>query len=239
MLGEPLLRLDECDSTNRIALEWEDAPHGAAVVARVQSGGRGRLGRSWESAQDKGLYLSLVLRREQSAAYSLLSALGAARAIQKLTKIPCRVKWPNDVVAISPSGEVRKIGGILGESKGAKLVVGIGINVNQNLGELPVRPLFPASSLAIEIRSEWEIDAVLTGILAELDALFVRLESGDWNELRADFERVCLGHREVVQIKTGETTWVGVFDSVGEDGALLLRTPDGVKRFLAGDVSYF
>ncbi len=240
MLGEPLLRLEETDSTNRVALDWLDAPHGAAVTARLQTAGRGRLGRPWESAADAGLYLSLILRgRGQGAPqYSLLSALGAARAVETLSGVSCRVKWPNDVLAISDGGEARKIGGILGEARGEKLVIGIGLNVNQGVGELPSRPLFPASSLRLESGRNWEIEAVLGAVLTELEALFGRLEAGEWNDLRVEFERVCFGHGERVRVR-GETEIVGVFEAIDRSGALLLRTADGLKTVLAGDVSYF
>lgn len=241
MLGEPLLRLDETDSTNRVALDWEEAPHGAAVFARAQTGGRGRLGRAWESAAGKGLYLSLVLRNTapNAAIYALLGALGAARALQKMTEVKCRVKWPNDVLALSPRGEARKIGGILGEARGDKLVIGIGININQSHEELPDRPIFPASSLRLESGRNWEIEAVSSAILGELEGLFSQLEAGEWEKLRAEFERVCLGVGEAVEVRTSGANLVGVFESIGEDGALILRTASGPRRVLAGDVNYF
>ncbi len=241
MLGEPLLRLEETDSTNRVALEWQDAPHGAAVVARSQTQGRGRLGRNWESAAGKGLYFSLILRVEVPDAplYSLSSALGVTSALEKLTKLKCRVKWPNDVLCVSSDGEARKIGGILCEARGPQLVVGIGVNVNQNLEELPPRPVFPASSLALESGKTWEIDAVLSAIIRELNVVLPRLENHGWNDLRAEFENQCLGIGEVLRVKTGSETLIGTLESVDEKGALVLRTASGVRKVLAGEISYF
>lgn len=241
MLGEPLLRLDVTDSTNRVALDWDDAPHGAAVVARFQTQGRGRLGRSWESAADLGLYLSLILRVERGNAplYSLSSALGVARAIEKCAGLKCRVKWPNDVLCVASNGEPRKIGGILCEARGDKLVVGIGVNLNQSGEELPLRPIFPASSLAMESGKTWEIDAVLDAVLGELNEVLPRLQNGGWTDLRAEFERQCLGIGEVVRVQMESESVVGVSESVDETGALVLRTAAGVRAVLAGDVSYF
>ncbi len=237
MLGEPILRLDETDSTNRVALDWQDAPHGACVVARSQSGGRGRLGRSWESAADLGLYLSLVLRVEGANAplYSLWSALGVARALEKLSGASFRVKWPNDVLCVAQSGQARKIGGILCEGRGEILVVGIGVNVNHGADELPTRPIFPAASLRLETGRVFEIDAVSAAVLGELNAVFA--QNGD--DLHAEFARRCFGLGEVVSVKSATESLVGVFEGVESDGALLLRTADGLKRILAGDVSYF
>jgi len=237
MLGEPLLRLDETDSTNRVALDWDDAPHGACVVARSQTRGRGRLGRGWESAAGKGLYLSLILRVESASAplFSLWSALGVARALEKLGGPLCRVKWPNDVLCLDSSGQARKIGGILCEGRGEILVVGIGVNVNHGAQELPARPIFPASSLRLATGRVFEIDVVLSAVLAELDAVFAQ----NRDDLHAEFARRCFGLGEVVRVKTATQSWVGVFEGVGEEGALLLRTADGLRRVVAGDVSYF
>lgn len=241
MLGEPLLRLDETDSTNRVALDWADAPDGAAVVARVQTQGRGRLGRKWESAPDLGLYLSLIVRVENSDTplYSLTSALGVALALEALTEQNLRVKWPNDVLCLSFNGEARKIGGILCEARGDKLVIGIGINVNQSAVQLPDRPIFPASSLRVESECEWEIDEVLNAVLCEMTVVLGVLKTEGWSGLHSEFERKCLGIGEVVQIKTGAEALVGVFDSIEDDGSLVLRTADGLKRVLAGDIGYF
>jgi BirA family biotin operon repressor/biotin-[acetyl-CoA-carboxylase] ligase len=237
MLGEPLLHLDETDSTNRVALDWQDAPHGACVVARSQTSGRGRLGRNWESAADKGLYFSLILRVENAGAplYSLWSALGVAVALEKLSGAVFRLKWPNDVLCVTKNGEARKIGGILCEGRGEKLVVGIGVNVNHGEDELPERPIFPASSLRLETGRVFEIDAVLSAILDELEAVFAQ----SWEESHAEFRRRCFGLGDVVRVKSATESLVGVFEGVGEDGALLLRTADGAKRIVAGDVSYF
>lgn len=238
MLGEPILRLDECDSTNRVALDWEDAPHGAAVVARAQSGGRGRLGREWVSPPDAGLYLSLILRpetTENSAILSLVAALGVARALERLTKLKIGIKWPNDILGFAPDGLPLKIGGILCEARGSQVVVGIGINLNQSAYELPPRPVFAASSLRLLCGRDWDVDTVLEAVLAELNGVLFR----QLDDLRAEFEAKCFGFGEVARVKTQTETLVGILAGVDGDGGLRLRTADGEKRILAGEVSYF
>ena len=99
-LGRPRQHFAQTDSTNRVALDWADAPHGALVWADAQSAGRGRLGRSWSSPAGKGLYFSLVLRPTEPnpARYSLLAGLGAARAIERVCDLPIACKWPNDLL---------------------------------------------------------------------------------------------------------------------------------------------
>jgi BirA family biotin operon repressor/biotin-[acetyl-CoA-carboxylase] ligase len=237
MFGQPILRLEEVDSTNTVALDWEDAPHGAAVVARLQTGGRGRLGRTWSSPKDDGLYLSIVLRPEKpenNAILSLMVALGVAQALEKTTGLKIGVKWPNDVLCIRKDGKALKIGGILCEARGPKIVAGIGINLNQSADELPPRPLFEASSLQIESGRAWTVDAVLGAILSELESVLDQT----WSELHREFVRHCFGLGEVVRVKSHAKTLIGIFEAVGDDGALLLRTPNGLQPIVAGDISY-
>lgn len=242
MLGTPLRQLETTDSTNRVALEWHDAPHGAAVVADEQTGGRGRLGRSWSSPAGKGLYLSIILRPGAALAVaplSLLAGLAVANALEPLAGVKIRLKWPNDVLLQRTDGGLVKIGGILCEGRGEIVVVGIGLNLNHERGELPERPLFPASSLKLETDREFEVNRVLTPLLQQMEACLTTLQAGQWDKLRSEFGRKCLGIGEVVRVKTETEQVVGIFESIGEDGALLLRTADGLKRIVAGDVGYF
>jgi BirA family biotin operon repressor/biotin-[acetyl-CoA-carboxylase] ligase len=242
MLGTPLQHLQTTDSTNRIALDWSDAPHGAAVIADEQTGGRGRLGRSWSSPAGKGLYLSLVLRLDNAvslAPLSLIVGLAIANALEPQAGVKIRLKWPNDILLKRPNGELFKIGGILCEGRGEVIVVGIGLNLNHDRGELPERPLFPASSLKLETGRDFEVSAVLPSLFKELEECLNTLQVGQWEKLRHDFQRKCIGLGEVVRVKTETGQLIGIFESINEEGALLLRTADGLQRIVAGDVSYF
>ena len=105
-------------------------PGGTAVVAEEQTAGQGRHGRSWHSEKSSGLYLSVVLRPELPAGsiLSITLALGLAAqdAIDQATGVACELKWPNDLLAGG-----RKCAGILTQRRGAAVIAGIGINVNQ------------------------------------------------------------------------------------------------------------
>jgi biotin-[acetyl-CoA-carboxylase] ligase BirA-like protein len=124
--------IDECDSTNDLARSLGEAgyPHGTWISARIQTRGRGRLGREWRSLEGN-LFLSLVLRLESKDRWSwvpLMTAIAAARAIRELDpRLDVRIKWPNDLWL-----EGRKLGGILCEAVGSRdqsfIVAGIGIN---------------------------------------------------------------------------------------------------------------
>lgn len=242
MLGTPLQHLTTTDSTNRVALDWHDAPHGAAIIADGQTGGRGRMGRSWSSPAGQGLYLSVVLRLDNSislAPLSLVVGLAIANALEPLAQVKIRLKWPNDVLLQRPDGGLFKIGGILCEARGEVIVVGLGLNLNHSQQDLPERPIFPASSLKLETGHYFNSQEVLPHILRELDQALTAFQNGQWEKLRHDFTRKCIGIGEVVRVKTENAQLIGILESIAEDGALLLRTADGLHHVVAGDVSYF
>jgi BirA family biotin operon repressor/biotin-[acetyl-CoA-carboxylase] ligase len=245
MFGEPLLHLEVTGSTNQVALDWTEAPHGAAVVADRQTAGRGRLGRSWNSPGGKGLYLSLVLRTSEAPQLprlSLLAALAAARGLERAGAPKVQCKWPNDLLIQQPNGHRVKIGGILCESRmgeqGRRTVIGIGINLNHTAEDLPERPQFPASSLLMLTEREWPVKEILPLILAELESAVEALERGEWGQLLDSFNQRCAGIGDVVQVQNGEDRILGVLQEVDPEGRLVIRTADGPKTVVVGDVSY-
>src|SRR5581483_5541737 len=103
--------------------------HGTVVLSEEQTAGLGRLGRSWDSQPELGIYCSIVLRLDLSPANlpiaSLLLGLATAEAIQNATQLACDLRWPNDVLI-----RYRKTAGILTHLVENAIVAGIGINVN-------------------------------------------------------------------------------------------------------------
>ncbi len=130
-LGRPRLHLRETGSTNdrARALAAAGTPHGTLVTAREQTAGRGRWGRTWVGPPGRALLMSLVLRELDP-----LLPLRAGLAVADLAGEPARVKWPNDVWL-----DGRKVAGILVEARPQSgwAVLGIGINVAVEVGELP------------------------------------------------------------------------------------------------------
>ncbi len=125
-------RFEEVDSTQRVARELATAGagHGEAVIAELQTAGRGRLGRVWASEPGENLLLSVVLRPGGPVAEAPLLTLGAAAGLA--VAFDLFVKWPNDLV----TREGRKVGGILAELETSGegigfVVLGLGLNVNQ------------------------------------------------------------------------------------------------------------
>lgn len=130
-----------------VGLAEQGAPHGAIVVADEQTAGVGRLGRSWLSERDAGLYCSIILRLPLAPTVipiaTLLLGLATADAIQQTTNLVCDLRWPNDVLI----GE-RKVAGILAQLTEGAVIAGIGVNVNQPT--MPEGLRTPATSLRME-----------------------------------------------------------------------------------------
>src|SRR5262249_3136069 len=129
----------ETGSTNAdlLAVAREGAREGVVLVAEAQTAGRGRMGRRWTSPPRAGLTVSVLMRPYGVPAallgwVPLLTGTAVAAALPAVTAAQPRLKWPNDVLAGGA-----KLGGILAERSGSAIVVGIGLNVTQQLAELP------------------------------------------------------------------------------------------------------
>jgi BirA family biotin operon repressor/biotin-[acetyl-CoA-carboxylase] ligase len=122
--------------------------------------------------------------------------------------------------------------------QGRRTVIGIGINLNHTAEDLPERPQFPASSLLMLTEREWPVKEILPLILAELESAVEALERGEWGQLLDSFNQRCAGIGDVVQVQNGEDRILGVLQEVDPEGRLVIRTADGPKTVVVGDVSY-
>jgi BirA family biotin operon repressor/biotin-[acetyl-CoA-carboxylase] ligase len=156
---------ERCASTQRLLPE--DAPEGAVAVADEQEQGRGRLGRVWVAPAGTSLLLSVVLRPDVAPERLPTLTIVAAEAVCELLGglgLDATVKEPNDVLVGG-----RKVAGVLGEASEGRVVLGLGLNVSQRADELPERPLFPATSLALELGAAPERAGLLVDLLAALE----------------------------------------------------------------------
>ena len=264
MFGESLKHLGETASTNDDARVWarDGATHGSVVRADSQTRGRGRLGRSWVSPPDLGLYFSLILRPEIPMAHvsqlTFLAALACVDAIQETTGLRADVKWPNDLVL-----HEKKIGGILCEAANTApaniasanmaplnvapasieysnrvdfVVVGIGLNLNFCADDLPHDAKLPASSLNLESGNFQDGDALFKSLMWALQGRYERWKNGGWDDLRRDFAQKDILQNRLVRVQTETEIFRGRVRGIDTDGVLLVRSETGLRRVVAGDV---
>jgi BirA family transcriptional regulator, biotin operon repressor / biotin---[acetyl-CoA-carboxylase] ligase len=228
-------------STQDRALELarNGAAEGTRVVARRQTGGRGRGGRAWASPEG-GLYLSIVLESPTASPALLPLAIGArlARAFSQRYGVPTRLKWPNDLVVLDGAHGARKLSGILidevASPAGRRAVAGIGVNVDPPRGALPpeVAPTTASlSEFAVPPPRIDDVEAVTTAA-----ALEARRElaspGGPAGALRACSELLYgVGHRASVDGNDGA---IGTIEALGADGELQLRTDTGTVSVRTG-----
>lgn len=165
-LGHPYRFVEECTSTQRLI---EDAdPEGTTVATDLQTHGRGRLGRRWEAPRGRALLFSVLLHPTPPMALwpelSLVAGDAVAAALREEVGVAAELSHPNDVLIGG-----RKVAGILPEASVGRVVLGIGVNVNQTADELPAETPKPPTSLRIETALERMRAPLLAAILLELE----------------------------------------------------------------------
>lgn len=159
VLGRQIFSYQSVKSTNEIAMRMAEngAVEGTIVTAEEQTSGRGRLGREWHSPRGVGIYLSIILRPlfppDKAPGISLVAALALADVISLYLPNMVKIKWPNDVLING-----RKTAGILTELAADKdriehLIVGVGINVNQEMNDFPSELRPRATSIREALRN--------------------------------------------------------------------------------------
>jgi BirA family biotin operon repressor/biotin-[acetyl-CoA-carboxylase] ligase len=209
------------------------------VVADEQTAGRGRGGNRWWTGAG-GLAFSLLVdaatvaaEQERSPLVALASAAAVADALAPLaSNCSIKIRWPNDVLA----GD-KKICGILVEVlPDRKHIIGIGLNTNNTLADAPAELHATAATLR-DLRGGKPLDqtAVLIDLLKRLESRFAQLRENP----AAVVERVnalCLQRDRPITIESGRQNTSGICRGIAADGALLLKTPARLERFLSGTI---
>jgi len=161
-LGRPYRFVAVCESTQQLLGQSER--EGATVAADLQTRGRGRLGRRWQAPAGRALLFSVLLRPRLPVPLWPELSLVAGEAVAAALPLPATVAAPNDVLAGG-----RKLAGILPEASDGRVVLGIGVNVNQRADELPAEAAKPPTSLRLETGRDWPRGPLLAAILLELE----------------------------------------------------------------------
>lgn len=249
LLGEAtgrfnVISLPECESTNTLLMDHaaEGAPSGTVVVTDRQTAGRGSRGRHWMASPEASLTFSVLWGfpggLERLSGLSLAVGVAVVQALEACGAAGVMLKWPNDILY----GHA-KLGGILvelhAEPDSAMAVIGIGLNLRlpESIGEPSVAAL-PAAALEQIVTTVPERHVLFARLLVELARAFDRFAAGGFAALRDDWHaRHAWQDRPVRLLRDGRVEKEGVCAGADADGALLVRTADGLERCLSGDVS--
>ena len=255
-VGKDIHIFDELASTNQTAHEMamKGAKEGTVIIAESQTKGRGRRGREWFSLANTNIYTSIILRPdippEKAPMLTLVAAVALAEAIsgylsghlKDVSKIRPQIKWPNDILIDS-----KKCAGILTEMKIggdgiSYVIIGIGINVNMELSDIPHELKTIATSLLIEAGAKVSREAILQSLYSKIENWYKRyLLDGflpiklRWEELSAingTFVRAASVTDGLHSYTEGEAL------GLGDEGELLLKKNDGsIIKVRTGDIS--
>lgn len=236
-------RFETIDSTNTRAKEMaaQGAPHGTVLIARQQTGGRGRMGRTFHSPAGTGIYLSMILRPKcrADALMHLTCAVAVAMcdAIEAAAGFRPGIKWTNDLVY-----EKRKLGGILTElgfegSALAYVIVGIGLNCTQTKSDFPPELQSMAGSLSMVTGSKIDQPRLESEMLRALSAMSENLLS-EKEAIMSRYRKDCVTLGKDISVVRGEAIRHGTALDIDADGGLLVRYNDGsIQTVSSGEVS--
>jgi BirA family biotin operon repressor/biotin-[acetyl-CoA-carboxylase] ligase len=234
--------VDQTGSTNTDLFNhaMHGARSGSVLATELQTQGRGRRGRPWYSSLGGGLTFSMLWRFDQGAGFlsglSLVVGIAVARVLRNHGATDVMLKWPNDVL-----WRHLKLAGVLIELAGDVMgptaaIIGIGINLRL-APSVRERIDQPAADLE-KIGISTERNALFAEILVELQAVLSRFStdgfasfSEEWNQLHAYQDKM-------VRMRMPDNSEVeGRVQSIGDDGALLLHTRTGLRKFYGGELS--
>ncbi|MCR3922644.1 MAG: biotin--[acetyl-CoA-carboxylase] ligase [Firmicutes bacterium] len=242
LLGRKIYAYATIDSTNRRARELaqDGASDGTIVVAEMQTEGRGRLGREWNSPQG-GIWLSLILRPQiqpfKVQSITLLTAVVAAETTELIADVAVGIKWPNDLLLHG-----KKVAGILTEVSAEMdcvryLIVGIGLNANVAITSFPESVKDIATSLLVQTgqavqRTEW-----VRIFLQRFEQEYNYVVQHGFSAILKRWREYSITLGQDVVVHCAGQRIVGHAVDINEQGALLVETANGIEAFWAGEVS--
>lgn len=234
---------DTLESTNDKAKEIAAySEEGTVILAREQTKGKGRLGRVWSSTKDKDILMSIILKPEiQIKDIPKITLVGATAINMALRDIgiDSQIKWPNDIVI-----ENKKVSGILTEMSSNSrdinyVIMGIGINVNQDIQDIPEELQYKSTSLKIVKNSVIDKRELLNNILERFRTLYMPFRSnGDMEKVINIYREnsIVIG-KEILVIKGKDKIRKGVAIDINHRGELLVEFPEGLEEICSGEVS--
>jgi len=222
-----------------IELALDGVPEGTLFIAEGQTKGKGRMGRLWVSPKYKGIYFSLIIKPkilpQQAPLLTLISAVAICVALKRQLNLQAQIKWPNDILL-----DNKKVGGILTELSAEMdtvhaIIVGVGINVNNEKRTLP----HLAGSLKEIIGHEINRLSLLQNILICFEERYLEFQKQGIQQILEDWRHssLTLGRRVKLSMSRQRAQLIGEAIDIDQDGGLLVRKDSGlIERVMAGDI---
>lgn len=219
----------------------EPLPEGTVIMAENQFEGRGQVGSKWHAEPGKNLTFSILLRpsfiqlREQFNLNMTIS-IAIQKALESIIGTGLSVKWPNDIYF----GH-QKIGGMLVENivAGSHIkacIVGIGINVNQEVFETELQ--HRAGSIYQILHRHVDLVTLLAEICSHIEAGYLKLKAGNYNNLRNEYLNYLYQYNVKANYRQNGEIIEGKIVDVGENGMLSLETTDGLKTYNFKEIEF-
>lgn len=242
IIGHPHHQFDSISSTNNYALEMlsKSKPReGTAISTDFQSGGRGQIGKTWESEADKNILVSLIMYPtfiipEQHFKLTMTIALAISDFIEHTIQKKASVKWPNDIYV----GE-KKIAGILIQNslqnkKITTSIIGMGINVNQ----LDFNHAPNPTSLALLSNKGFKIEELLPKLFLCIERRWLQLKKKSFQLLNEHYHnKLYLKGIQRKFLVDSDKVISGKIKGVNEEGLLMIETDEGNRIFETRTIS--
>jgi BirA family biotin operon repressor/biotin-[acetyl-CoA-carboxylase] ligase len=241
IMGRSAFFFNSLNSTNKMAqdLAKDGEDEGTLVVSRIQEEGYGRMNRTWLSPEG-GLWFSLILRPgfepRNAPKITLMAGVAVAKALSLTFGLDARIKWPNDVLIRG-----KKVCGILTEMRTSVteinyIVLGIGLNANFDVKELPKEFSPQSTTLKQELGEEIDLTQLLLNIVDELEQNYQLLVSQGSSKILNLWREYSDTLGKNVRITTNQDSFEGIAVDLDETGALLIESKENeIQRFFAGD----
>lgn len=241
ILGNQIVKLDETASTNTYLQEMAantECFEGLVAVTKNQLQGKGQRGNVWESEAGKNLTFSVLLKPsvlvEEQFIISQTISLGIADFLNQKGVKNVSIKWPNDIYI-----NQQKVAGILIENtlkanRIGNCIVGIGLNVNQ----LQFSEQINATSLALQLGENLDLEQVLSNLLKHLEYRYLQLKAGKTTLIKQDYLNHLLGYQKPLNYLVGNEKVTGVIRGISPLGKLQVEINLQVKEFDLKEVSW-
>ncbi|MDD7410059.1 biotin--[acetyl-CoA-carboxylase] ligase [Fusobacterium gastrosuis] len=224
------LKLDEIDSTNNYMKKNIDKFSSYDIVsAKNQTSGRGRRGNTWVSSKGMALF-SFLLKTDKKLDINeytklpLIAGIATLSAMKKIEENDYKYKWTNDIYL-----EEKKLSGILVEKVENDFVIGIGINVNNQIPE-------EIKDIAVSLKNKHDIDKVILTVVETFADYYNKFSSGKWLDILDEINKYNFLKNKKIKVNVGSEVYKGEALDINKDGRLAVKINNEIKYFNAGEI---